>query len=362
MSHPCGWGELDINESALFGYEVAIFGVVLFHQLQKQIAKENNPDWDSKTSDEQQTAINDNWATFRSNFDPLDLWKVALDQSEVLKYKKDLHDQGKPFNCIGGPEAPILFEKNGDGIQLQGLADTRPPWQGSGKNYRVKYRAFWTDKEDVTSDDVTWITTGWDFIAATHHLKLDGIMSGVSRMTRATVIGKPLGERFICDPNAEEPDDNCEKCPFGTRYQDMKCLPCGIGEYQDELGQVQCKQCPPGEIGTKTNQFECTPCPVGTFSSEFGTSVCRRCVPNGNIHFYQNEVGQSSCKRCPNHAVCREETGGEYEGFVIQYMATPRYFRVPVPKEEEAQYPFGKLVECFAPETCLGEEVGLGNE
>ena len=54
--------------------------------------------------------------------------------------------------------------------------------------------------------------------------------------------------------------------------------------------------------------------------------------------------------------------GGEYEGFVIQYMATPGYFRAPGPKEEESQYPLGKVVECFASETCSGDKVGLGKK
>lgn len=43
--------------------------------------------------------------------------------------------------------------------------------------------------------------------------------------------------------------DICESCPRGTfqpQERSETCLPCVIGRYQDEIGQVNCKDCPPG--------------------------------------------------------------------------------------------------------------------
>ena len=35
-------------------------------------------------------------------------------------------------------------------------------------------------------------------------------------------------------------------CPIGTKVDSNSCLYCDVGSYQDETGQVDCKQCPTG--------------------------------------------------------------------------------------------------------------------
>ena len=89
---------------------------------------------------------------------------------------------------------------------------------------------------------------------------------------------------------------DCQLCPEGSYEQGNICLQCAIGYYQDIKGSTSCILCP---ITTSTNnQFGtvsldgCLPCPVGTYSMP---PQCVSC----NIGYFQDEIGQTSCKQCP---------------------------------------------------------------
>ncbi|XP_066925087.1 proprotein convertase subtilisin/kexin type 5-like [Clytia hemisphaerica] len=84
---------------------------------------------------------------------------------------------------------------------------------------------------------------------------------------------------------------SCNKGTFGK--EDGKCHKCnGAMEYQDEIGTSSCKKCPLGRI--PYDQFGCTSCKIGTFGKNDG-----KCHDCDGVMEYQNEVGAASCKKCP---------------------------------------------------------------
>eukprot|EP00794_Sanderia_malayensis_P007556 gene7556-8393_t len=92
----------------------------------------------------------------------------------------------------------------------------------------------------------------------------------------------------------------CVKCPAGTSYNagTKKCQVCQAGTYQEQDGQMSCKQCPQG-FSThgygSNNHTSCKKiCPPGTYS-ETGLETCLAC-PKG---LYQPGRNSTSCVSCP---------------------------------------------------------------
>ena len=89
----------------------------------------------------------------------------------------------------------------------------------------------------------------------------------------------------------------CTSCKIGTfGKNDGKCHDCdGVMEYQNEVGATSCKKCPLGKIPHSSGGFNtsCSPCPTGTFGKNDGK--CHKC---DGVMEYQNEIGASSCKKC----------------------------------------------------------------
>lgn len=51
-----------------------------------------------------------------------------------------------------------------------------------------------------------------------------------------------------------------DECPFGTYWSNRTCVMCPKGTYQDESGQVNCKNCPVGlttHYIASRNESEC---------------------------------------------------------------------------------------------------------
>lgn len=95
----------------------------------------------------------------------------------------------------------------------------------------------------------------------------------------------------------------CVDCATGSYYklETRQCVPCELGSYQNEIGQVACKPCPQiaGRGGVTKNTGarsvgECQErCAAGRyFDEEIG--VCRSC----GYGYYQPEEGKFACTRC----------------------------------------------------------------
>ncbi|KAL3108455.1 hypothetical protein niasHT_015377 [Heterodera trifolii] len=148
----------------------------------------------------------------------------------------------------------------------------------------------------------------------------------------------------------------CLPCPKGTSFVNNSCVECPLGTYQDKEGQIRCKQCPEGtytlQYGALSNDSclalcgngmfsptglvpcqlcprhtfagspppegfkQCKPCPEGTYTAKLGSigaDHCKQpCTPGHfsisglepcspcPINFYQPDIGQQRCLRCPN--------------------------------------------------------------
>ena len=142
-------------------------------------------------------------------------------------------------------------------------------------------------------------------------------------------------EGSYCNPSLPA---NIELCPAGHSCpsgQDRP-IPCEIGQYQRNVGQVECEPCPPGKVcnskGMDGNSLD--DCPVGWFCPEGSHSTCNpeydseNCVTNMRLceigHYCPGGVedqqpceagtwalsfGQSDCEDCPAGMFCDGTNG-----------------------------------------------------
>ena len=115
----------------------------------------------------------------------------------------------------------------------------------------------------------------------------------------------------------------CAKCPTGRITTSPNtlttCVPCGPGEYQDEVGQFKCKACTPGKWSNAMSlsvESGCHNCTAGKYSKPKGADSIEACVdcPPGrkgdvtktgandakfctecNAAKYSGESGRTSC-------------------------------------------------------------------
>lgn len=108
---------------------------------------------------------------------------------------------------------------------------------------------------------------------------------------------------FACPPGQIVQGSNCVECAIGTFYnmETKLCIPCPLGSYQNELGQLNCKACPiivnksgtTSTIGARSVN-ECKPkCSAGKYYDE-SIGLCRSCG-HGN---YQPNEGSFGCFSC----------------------------------------------------------------
>ena len=92
----------------------------------------------------------------------------------------------------------------------------------------------------------------------------------------------------------------CPACPAGSFTADAGnsvCDVCNPGFYQDVVGQTSCKACPEGtynEFAGSNAQAACLPAPKGNYAPGTGNDGYVPCDPG----YYQDTVGQGSCKVC----------------------------------------------------------------
>uniref|UniRef100_A0ABM5FRU3 Sushi, von Willebrand factor type A, EGF and pentraxin domain-containing protein 1 isoform X2 n=1 Tax=Pogona vitticeps TaxID=103695 RepID=A0ABM5FRU3_9SAUR len=107
---------------------------------------------------------------------------------------------------------------------------------------------------------------------------------------------------LFCRPGSVLRGRMCVNCPLGTYYslEHHACESCWIGSFQDEEGQLECKNCPSGsytEYLHSRSISECkAQCKPGTYSPN-GLEICESC-PFGK---YQPATGSKHCISCPEN-------------------------------------------------------------
>jgi alpha-tubulin suppressor-like RCC1 family protein len=93
----------------------------------------------------------------------------------------------------------------------------------------------------------------------------------------------------------------CFRTNQATAMSAPVCQACLPGEFADEFGLLDCKQCSTGRYSRSfeaaESQDTCENCPVNTFSETRGVQECTACPSN----FYTTETGQAQCQgECPH--------------------------------------------------------------
>uniref|UniRef100_A0A8C9G4S1 Thyroglobulin n=1 Tax=Pavo cristatus TaxID=9049 RepID=A0A8C9G4S1_PAVCR len=79
-------------------------------------------------------------------------------------------------------------------------------------------------------------------------------------------LGCRSGFRRISSPGKIVPNaQGCVVCPPGTNFQNGECIPCPLGYYQHQTGQLSCIKCP---VGKTTNSY-------GAFSADDCITYCK---------------------------------------------------------------------------------------
>jgi hypothetical protein len=92
---------------------------------------------------------------------------------------------------------------------------------------------------------------------------------------------------------------HCDMCPTGYRAERLeaavRCLACGVGEYQENSAQTACKECGMGKITSTAGSAFCTACLAGMHSnSNVRATGCVKCLPGT----YQDDSGKTACAQC----------------------------------------------------------------
>ena len=83
---------------------------------------------------------------------------------------------------------------------------------------------------------------------------------------------------FFCT-GTDKPKQKCIVGMYAPNDGLIKCLGCTPGQYQDQLGQSECKNCPVGQSRGEDIQdrSKCIICKLGYTSKSNGSTVCDTC-------------------------------------------------------------------------------------
>lgn len=108
---------------------------------------------------------------------------------------------------------------------------------------------------------------------------------------------------YACPPGQVVQGSNCVECAIGTFYniETKLCIPCPLGSYQNELGQLNCKACPiimnksgtTSTIGSRSVNACKAKCNAGKYYDE-SVGLCRSCGHG----YYQPNEGSFGCLPC----------------------------------------------------------------
>ncbi|XP_071097431.1 sushi, von Willebrand factor type A, EGF and pentraxin domain-containing protein 1-like isoform X3 [Haliotis cracherodii] len=116
---------------------------------------------------------------------------------------------------------------------------------------------------------------------------------------RSRIIYKKYPVTAMCDAQyaADKASRGCAACGVGYEYDGQTgCRMCRTGTYQDDTGNLKCRECPEGTftLALRRSREDCkAPCPKGSYSST-GLEPCTKC-PVGQ---YQELERSTTCKSC----------------------------------------------------------------
>ena len=105
-----------------------------------------------------------------------------------------------------------------------------------------------------------------------------------------------------CSVGQYQPNEGqveCMHCEAGTYRNSIgshTCKPCSRGHYQVEKGQTGCIPCEPGSYQPEKGQTGCIPCEPGSYQNDTGGTTCISCT----VGRYQPDRGQPNCIACPD--------------------------------------------------------------
>eukprot|EP01156_Anaeramoeba_ignava_P010784 Anaeramoba_ignava/a480793_53.p1 GENE.a480793_53~~a480793_53.p1 ORF type:complete len:917 (+),score=259.65 a480793_53:298-3048(+) len=162
----------------------------------------------------------------------------------------------------------------------------------------------------------------------------------------------------LCSPGAFSSGRgtiNCTLCSPGTFTSDngsYSCSECSQGYYSDYEGATECQKC--GRGHQTTSPSSCDPCKSGTYNNKeasrcvlcssgtysgVGAISCTPCEKN----YYQDQLGQPSCKNCPSNTITFSQASTSIQECVC--------------KEGMYGEPGGNCKEC--PEGGICDEAGI---
>ena len=100
---------------------------------------------------------------------------------------------------------------------------------------------------------------------------------------------------------------NHQDCPAGRYTKGAECFDCQLRFYQDLVGQSTCKPCKRGFYQPKSGQMECIPCRAGGYYNQSSDSDCDGGFKPCPIGTFNKDVGKSllsDCLPCPVGTLC----------------------------------------------------------
>jgi len=188
-----------------------------------------------------------------------------------------------------------------------------------------------------------------------------------------------------CTPNSNSPSQStsseactCNAGYYGNDY--FGCVPCGHGQYQDQINMMTCISCPAGTYSTTTAATACLACPNNT-NSPIRSSSSVSCIcnagytgPNGgvcspcNAGTYKSNTGSGACIACtpnsisPSHSTSSGAckcNAGYYGNQVYTCQACPvGTYRDPINDMACLQCPTGKYTNTSGSALCTDCPVG----
>ncbi|XP_046368445.2 uncharacterized protein LOC124143488 isoform X2 [Haliotis rufescens] len=158
----------------------------------------------------------------------------------------------------------------------------------------VRRRLLETDATEVA--DIVMRTVG---LKINDWLKVNlKTLNIIGRRSRR-IIYKKYPVTAMCDAQyaADKASRGCAACGVGYEYDGHTgCRMCRTGTYQDDTGNLTCRECPAGTftLTLGRSREDCkAPCPNGSYS-DTGLEPCTKC-PIGQ---YQALEGSTTCKSC----------------------------------------------------------------
>jgi len=110
---------------------------------------------------------------------------------------------------------------------------------------------------------------------------------------------EPLGVSDKCVDIAKAVDPTTHTCPVGYQYTDAQCNLCPPGRYQSETGTDSCNAVPKGSAlnlhGVQTAPSDEWKCTESEYQDQVGQTECKKCAAG----YFSDTKGAETCTVCP---------------------------------------------------------------